>query len=129
AERTHYETIEWPTVEILPASWKSPADDRVAAQARARYRARCRSCRNQLHDCGTRHRFEREQRRCGETRSGEDQSVGKICDCAERVHGRAAAGLRLAEIDENSERGRGPIFYFGRATQLRGHPGFARDCC
>ena len=35
----------------------------------------------------------------------------EIRGSAERLHGRAATGVRLAEVDQNFERSRGSVFY------------------
>ena len=44
------------------------------------------------------------------------RALGKFADSAERLHGRTAAGIRLAEIDEDSKRSGGAVLYLRRTS-------------
>src|SRR6266853_2637693 len=112
AEWAHYEAVERTDLEILRAGWKSLADDRAAFAASSGNRSRCSPERSHAVDRRPWNRFERKQRRGRETRSGKDSRARKIRGSPQRLHGRTAIRLRLAEIDQDSPRRRRTFFYF-----------------
>ena len=57
------------------------------------------------------------------------RALGKYAAVLNVYMEEAAARVRLAKIDEDSQRGRGAVFYFRRIAQLRRHSGLVGNRC